>query len=308
MKWIEVKVIITSGETELLVDLISDIFHELGTKGVVMEDPDMVPEEGWGDDAEKGSGVHSVTGYFPKNDFSPKRCRALESGLEKLKTANEFESKLIYNSTDEKNWAESWKAYFHPVKIGKTLVVKPTWREYEKKSGDVIIEIDPGMAFGTGTHPTTVMCMEMMEHYFKKGTSFLDIGTGSGILMLTAAKLGAESIMGIDTDEVAIDITKENLIKNGVDSKRFNLRVGNLADTIQDTYGFIAANILSQVILVFLEDVSRVLKPGGLFLCSGIIEENKKPVLEKMETNGFEIIDEQIRETWVSILGKRPLL
>ena len=184
------------------------------------------------------------------------------------------------------------------------MVVKPTWREYEAGSDDIVIELDPGMAFGTGTHPTTALCLGMIEKYLKKGVAFLDVGTGSGILMIAAAKLGAGRLFGIDKDEVAIDIAAKNLEINHIDPRKFRLTTGNLGRQLTDSFDFVAANIFTPVILELLTDIPRLLTPGGVFLCSGIIRENQKSVLLAMAGLDFEILETATREEWVAIAGR----
>lgn len=305
MKWIEVKVIFDFDNKQLATDLISNLFYDFGLKGVVVEDPDDEPAEGWGDGAERKPDHYAVTGYFAKTEQAEKNCKVLEDKLKQLYKENGIIFRIVYQEIDEQDWAESWKAYFWPEKITKKMVVKPTWRDYDAHPDEIVLEIDPGMAFGTGTHPTTSLCLNMIETYLKKCDSFLDIGTGSGILMIGAAKLGAKKVWGVDIDEVAVYIAKKNLLLNNIDSKRFNIKTGNLVDVIKDRFDIVAANILSDVILVLLDSIKNVLAQDGIFICSGIIEENKAMVAEKMEAVGFELIETLTKESWVSIAGKQ---
>ncbi|MEE9497307.1 MAG: 50S ribosomal protein L11 methyltransferase [Desulfobacterales bacterium] len=164
--------------------------------------------------------------------------------------------------------------------------------------------MDPGMAFGTGTHPTTALCITMIEKYLSSGDSFLDVGTGSGILMIAAAKLGAGRLCGIDKDEVAIEVAAQNLELNNVNPQLFRLTTGNLVADINELYSFIAANIFTHVILELLPDIPRLLKVGGIFVCSGIIRENKNSVLAAMEDLEFEILETAVKEEWVAIVGR----
>jgi ribosomal protein L11 methyltransferase len=304
MKWTEAKVVFDYSDKELAADLIADIFNEFGLQGVVIEDPDEEPAEGWGDGAVEKPARNSVTGYFPSNSSLSNKCLSLGKKLKELEIKLGISWHITYGEIDEKDWAESWKAFFWPVKIGKNLVVKPTWREYEPEENDIILEIDPGMAFGTGAHPTSSLCMSMIENYLKPGNSFLDIGTGSGILMITAAKLGAVRLLGTDTDEVAAEIAKENLLLNKIDEKRFAVKVTNLIERINERFDVVAANILTAVILNLLEDVSKVISKNGILICSGITEQNRDVVIEKMKLKGFEIIDTETSDGWVCIAGR----
>lgn len=304
MKWKETKVIFDFDDKQFAADLISNIFYDLGVKGVVVEDPDDEPVEGWGDGAQKKPEHYAVIGYFPQNDLSDKRCRILEKKLRSLEKESGIRSRVVYDEIDEEDWAESWKQYFRPEKISETIVVKPTWMEYHSDKEDIVLDIDPGMAFGTGTHPTTSLCINLIEKYLKPKDSFLDVGTGSGILMIAAAKLGAEKVWGIDTDEVAVEIAEKNLLQNNIEREKFKVMTGSLVDGLEHKFDMVVSNILSEVILVLLDSIKKVLVQDGIFICSGIIEENKDKVLDKMKAQGFEIIDVRIKESWVSIAGK----
>ena len=304
MKWIEAKIVFDHADNDLAVDLISDIFYDFGLQGVVVEDPGIEPEEDWAEDAIGRPAQHAVTGYFHKDSQADQRCKILEEKLRQLCGKPGFFYRIAYKELDEQDWAHAWKAYFWPQKISPHLVVKPTWREYLSESDEIVIELDPGMAFGTGTHPTTALCITMIEKYLTRGDSFLDVGTGSGILMIAAAKLGAGRLCGVDKDAVAIEVAGQNLELNQVDPRMFRLTTGSLVAEINDSYTFIAANIFSHVILELLEDISRVLAVGGIFVCSGIIDKHKNSILSAMEDIGFEILEAAAKEEWVAIAGR----
>jgi len=304
MKWIETKIVFDHPDKDLAVDLISDVFYDFGLQGVVVEDPRIEPEEGWPEDAIGRPDHYTVTGYFPDDNRIEQRCKILEEKLVHFKEQLGLIYRMIYKELDEEDWAHSWKAYFWPQKIGRNMVVKPTWRDYRADPGEVVIELDPGMAFGTGTHPTTTMCISLIENYLEKGDMFLDIGTGSGILMIAAAKLGAGKIRGVDHDETAVHIAVENLKRNGVDAQGFFVNCANLAEGITETYNIAAANILSHVILDLLKDIRRVLKSGGIFICSGIVDKNEKQVVAAMRNIGFEILETSSQDEWVAIAGR----
>lgn len=304
MKWTEAKVVFDYRDKELAADLIADIFNQFGLQGVVIEDLGAEPAEGWGDGAFEKPSDNSVAGYFPSNLSLSNKCLELEEKLKELESKSGISWHISYSEIDEKDWAESWKAFFWPARIGKNLVVKPTWREYKPEKNDIILEIDPGMAFGTGAHPTSALCMGMIEKYLKPGGSFLDIGTGSGILMIAAAKLGAVRLLGTDTDEVAAQIAKENLLLNKIGEKRFNIKVTSLVENVYERFDIVAANILTGVILNLLENISKNISKNGILICSGITEKNRGRVEEKMISKGFEIIDAQTSDGWVCIAGR----
>ena len=303
MKWIETKIAFDHPDTDLAVDLISDVFYDFGLQGVVVDDPRIESEEGWSEDAIGRPAHHAVSGYFPNDERFEKRCKFLEKKLLQFKEQLGLIYRISYKTLDEEDWAHAWKAYFWPQKIGRNMVVKPTWRDYRAESGELVIELDPGMAFGTGTHPTTTMCISLIEKYLEKDDLFLDIGTGSGILMIAAAKLGAGKICGIDHDDTAVRIAVENLRRNSVDTQRFFVNCANLAEGIEETYDMVVANILSQVILDLLNEIEGVLKADGIFICSGITDKNETQVVTAMQKIGFEILEIVSQDEWVAIAG-----
>jgi len=304
MKWIEAKVIFESAFPEMAGDLIAVIFYDLGLKGVSLEEPGLEPEEGWGDDALEQPSHYSVSGFFPFPEFTDGKRVILTEKLSQLELKNEILLKVVYREIDEEDWAESWKEYFWPEKISDKIVVKPTWREYEPKKDELIVEIDPGMAFGTGTHPTTSMCIRMIEKYLRPGDTFLDIGTGSGILMIVACKLGADAVWGVDNDVVAIEVAEKNMRLNEIEESRYHIISGNLVDTIQQKFSIVTANILSEVILILLDDIRKVAAAGSILICSGITEENADAVIDKIKKSGFSISEKVEKEKWVCIVAR----
>ena len=303
MKWIETKVFIESDQPSWALEVIADIFNELHTQGVLIEDPVPEPHEGWDIEAHKPPGYYAVTGYFPQNQQTENKIRLLEEKLFKLQGQYNLRTKIECRGLDEQDWANSWKKYFKPQKIGERIVIKPTWHEYSPEPNEIILEIDPGMAFGTGSHATTAMCVCMLEKYLKKGDFFLDVGTGSGILMLVAHRFGAARLVGTDRDEMAVAVACQNLLRNKVPADKFGLVVADLVAGIRGKFHVVAANILSEIIILLLDHISEVLYPGGIFIASGIIEENKDMVLQKMSKVGMKILDVDIREQWAAIVA-----
>ena len=304
MKWLEAKVVYDAQDNRLAGELISNLFFELDLQGVVEEDPTAEPIKGWVEDSMGRPKRHAIVGYFPKDRKVKKRCKVLEKGLALLKANSAVLYRVSYKELVEEDWAEAWKAFFTPQKIGHKIVVKPTWCEYRAGPDDIVLELDPGMAFGTGTHPTTALCVNLIEKYFKRGSSFLDIGIGSGILMITAAKLGAGLMCGVDKDTVAVEVAESNLKLNGIDPQTYCLRTANLLEGIQDKYDVIVANIFTHVILELLDDLHRVLVHDGIFICSGMFEKNKNLVAAKMKNLGFEILEIREQEEWSAIAGQ----
>ncbi len=304
MKWIEAKVSFDHSDNILAADLISNVFYDFGLQGVVVDDPGLETEEEWAEDAVARPTRHAVTGYFHKDKHTDRRCQTLETRLVRLKEKLGFFYRTSYKELDERDWAHAWKAYFWPQKIGSRIVIKPTWRNYQSDDDDIIIELDPGMAFGTGTHPTTALCISMIETHLRRGDSFLDVGTGSGILMIAAAKLGAGRLCGIDKDDVALEVAGKNLELNRIDPYRYRLAAGNLVAEVNETYRFVVANIFTHVVLELLHDIKRILEARGILICSGIIWENQHSVISEMERIGFEILNREIKEEWVAIAGR----
>ena len=305
MRWTEVKVVFQSENPGVAAEAIAAVFDDLGVNGVVVEDPDAEPEEGWADDEVVRPEAHAVIGFFPDDPRLPTRCRRLERRLARMADEDRVRTRVGYRVVDEQDWAESWKAFFWPERISRRLVVKPTWREYTPEPGQIVLEIDPGMAFGTGTHPTTRLCIHLLETHLASGDRVLDVGTGSGILLVASAKLGAGLLHGVDIDPVAAAIARENLMLNGVPRGAFTLAAGG-ADTVRGRpFDCVVANILSEVIVGILGDVSRVLKDRGVFICSGIVRKNRDRVAEALAEAGFVVHDERLLDGWVALAARR---
>jgi len=305
MKWIEAKVIFEFENKELAADLISNVFHEFGRQGVVIETPEGFGGDDWADDAGALPEHDAVTGYFPEDQKAERRCRTLEERLKKLEAEIGITCHVYYSHIDEADWSESWKAYFWPEKVGAAIVIKPTWRQYETAEDEIVLEIDPGMAFGTGTHATTALCIELMETYLKKGDSFLDVGTGSGVLMVAAAKLGAKKMCGVDNDENAIDVAEKNLEQNRIERKTFRLLNSHLVDRVTERFDMVVANISTKAVIILIDDVKKVLTDNGIFICAGMIIEDKDSVITKIENQGFDILEIRTKEEWVAVAGKK---
>jgi len=303
MKYIEAKVKINNGDPILSEELIVSIFDDLNLQGVVIEDPNRRPVTAPGYTSLK-TVHHAVIGYFPANASGKRQCIALESALYDLKTFQYIDTAVFYDEIDEEDWAESWKAFFWPEKISDRIVVKPTWREYKPSLGEIIVEIDPGMAFGTGTHPTTTLCIRMLEKQLLPEQNILDVGTGSGILLIAAGKLGAGGGIGIDNDPVAIKVASSNLAQNHLDPAGFSVVAGNLIDAVNGRFDIVTANISTNVILELIIPLHRVIEPGGLFICSGIIETYEEKVTKRLQISGFQVVEKLSQGDWVCIAAR----
>ena len=304
MQWMEARVTFNSEDEALSAELIASVFQDLGITGVVVDDPRLEPVEGGGDDAVSLPAEPAVAGYLAMDARLEQRCSDLEQALADLARRHPLHYTMHYQSIDEEDWAESWKAFFYPEQITPTMVVKPTWRDYTPEPGQQVIEIDPGMAFGTGTHPTTALCVQLLEGYVRPGQSILDVGTGSGILLIAAAKLGAAQLTGVDLDPVAIEVAKANLRHNGIGESQFKLLYGHLTDTVDSTYDGVVANILADVIIDLIDELTLVLKLGGWLICSGIIQAYRDSVARKMTASGFRVEKILERGDWVALAGR----
>lgn len=305
MEWVALSVFFEHEDKELASELIADAFIRIGLKGVEILDPDLEPDESWSRDAIPKPNRHAVVGYFPDTRQTIEKLAQLENQFQQLESAHGIIVAKKFRRLNEEDWAESWKDFFWPQRITPRITVKPTWREYHPRQDEIVLEVDPSMAFGTGTHPTTVLCIALMEKYLMQGSSFLDVGTGSGILMSAAAKLGAKQLIGIDNDELAVKVAAENLALNGVDDHCFQLMATNLVDGVKGVYDIIVANILSKAIIQLLDDIHRVMSGDSCLICSGIYEDNCDQVLEKMVKMGFNVLDRRKKESWVAIACAR---
>ncbi len=310
LQYLETTVTIHSGDQTLALELIASLFYDLGLKGILVGGPDLATPDRWptndgGRDKESEAPLSSVIGYFTKDDQAQRLLLQLERQLQQLEKSDRIITSVRCRPVAEEDWSESWKVFFEPVRISRRLVVKPSWKSYVARKNEIVLELDPGMAFGTGSHPSTFMCLQMMETYLKPEDAFLDVGTGSGILMMAAARLGAKTVTGIDNDPIAVDVARKNLMKNGI-TKNCRLVGGSLLDPIRGRYDLVAANILAEVIIELLDDVGRVIRPGGFLVASGIIDERRQAVVDKMVSAGFTILKTATQDEWVCVVGQWP--
>lgn len=246
----------------------------------------------------------AVVFYIPDNLQGLEMLGGIRNGIESLrKEAPEIDfGRLAFESEQikEEDWETAWKKYYHPVRIGKHLVVCPCWEECELGDGDIRVTLDPGMAFGTGTHETTRLCMQFLEEAITPDSSVLDIGTGSGILATTALLLGAESAVGVDIDELAVKIAQENADLNGV-GNRIRLFCGDLTEQVNGTFDVICANIVADVLIRLSQTVTRFMQPDTILIVSGIIEDRFDDVTAAMEQAGLRITGKKQENDWVSL-------
>ena len=233
-------------------------------------------------------------------DTAPGVLERLPGSLEKLRRSWKDPGTLTVSTylTPGQDWSENWKKYYKAFRAGRNIVVKPTWETWTPVPGDIVLEIDPGMAFGTGTHETTALCVELIEEYMKGG-SFLDIGCGSGILGICAAKLGAQDVLCIDIDPDAVKTAQDNIRQNGL-ADIVTAVAGDLNKDIDRLYDTVAANILAPIIIKLCPSLDRTLKKNGLFICSGILLEQADDVEKALKDNHFRIIEKRTKGDWTS--------
>ena len=285
MIWIELS---TRAEAEA-VESVAELFSGLGHGGgVAIEEPILSADE-TGRVEYDPNGIVTVKTYLPEDEGSEKSMRRAEEGLWHLSQIRRIEP-LGVNRIAERDWEEAWKNFFHVQRIGERTVIKPSWREYEAGQGEVVLELDPGMAFGTGLHPTTRMCLEACERFVSAGMRVLDVGTGSAILSIAAAKLGAASVLALEIDPVAVDVAHKNVAMNGLDDRILVLH-GSM-DRLREGSGdeamgfdLILANIIASVIIDLALPLKEALAPGGRLIASGIIAEKAESVLEALRGN-----------------------
>ena len=313
MKWSELSIHTTNDA----VEAISNILHEAGASGVVIEDSDELARErenvfgeiySLNPDDFPVDGVR-VKAYLAETSFLLETVEEIKLAINNLQKFNIDigHNVVTVQEVDEEDWATAWKKYYHPVKISNRFTIVPTWEDYERVNTDeLIIELDPGMAFGTGTHPTTVMCLQALEKTVQPDSSIIDVGTGSGVLSIGAAKLGASKIHALDLDEVAVRSAIENITLNKVEDI-VQVTHGNLLDNVNEQVDIVVANILAEIIMTFTEDAFSIVKDGGLFITSGIIATKKEDVRESLQQAGFEIEEVMMMEDWVTIISKKPV-
>ncbi len=306
MKFKKVIARFDSDNVLLAEELICDIFFSFNLSGVVCDVPLEEPDEGFGKNTLPKPEICSIAAYLPMLDSSDSKFEKIKEKALKLADLDikvDIQTQIV----DEKDWAEAWKTYFEVTPITDRITVKPEWKNHDARKDEIVIHLDPGMAFGTGTHPSTAMCIKLIETYLVPGSTFLDIGTGSGILMIAAAKLGAEHLTGIDTDEVAIDVARQNLAKNKINPRLFDLSCKSLDKTDKRPYHFIVANIIAQVIIRILPEISLRMTQDTTIVLSGIIKDRQKDVIAVLETYDLYVIHEEYADEWVTLaVRKKP--
>ena len=312
MDWMEVVI----HTTTMGADIVSEMLMNVGAVGTMIEDRYDVTsskkEDGMWDLIDEDVLAHMsedvlVKAYF-KDDMSAQETRLLVqeklADIKRIDMGFDMGSLMIENNAvREQDWAENWKKYYKPFRAGEHLVIKPSWEAYEEKEGDLVLELDPGMAFGTGTHETTFMCMEQLEKYVTAGCKTIDVGCGSGILGLAAAKLGARDVLAIDLDELAVKVARENTEKNNL-TEVVRVVHGDLLEKADEMADVIVANIIADVICFLCGPAKKHLLPGGTFICSGIIREREDDVQAALAAAGYTVCNRLAKGSWVCLAAK----
>lgn len=316
---------LTIHTTEEAVEMISNFLHEAGAGGVTIEehvDNDKPRDTSLGqwfeippNDIPEGEA--KISGYFPEGVDMDEVIAQVKERTEELREYDIDPGNPIITVRDvsEDDWANNWKQYFKPIRVSKRLTIKPTWEEYVPASlEEKIIELDPGMAFGTGTHPTTSLCLRTLEGVIQEGDEVIDVGTGSGILAIGAVRLGASRVLALDLDPVAVSSALENTRLNGLEDRiqvvesdlLSVLKKGSSAEVdVQLPVRVVVANILAEIILLFVEDVFEALQPGGYYIASGIYKNKEQSVEEALTAAGFEIEQTVREEDWVAFVARK---
>ncbi len=304
MNWTEITIKVALKDTELAAAIANmtvpygiyiEDYSDLEQKAEEIAHINLIDEELLAKDRE----VSVIHIYISECDNA---LEAVEFLKERL-TAEKIDFEIGYIGVDDTDWNENWKKYFHTSEIGEKLVIVPSWETYENKNGRTVLNIDPGAAFGTGTHATTSLCLSLLENYITPATKMLDIGTGSGILSIASVLLGAKKAIGVDIDAQSVKTAKENAEINKITDK-CEFIVGDLADKITGKYNVICANIVADVIIKLFENVSDFLEDDAVFIISGIIDIRKDDVLAAAKEKGFVVAEECYKDNWCAFVLK----
>ena len=284
--WLEVSVTVENEAAEAVAEVLS----RYAPRGVAIE----AGPEGW------NAGPVVVRAYLPADDQLPANKRRVEEALWHLGQIRPIPAPT-FCPVVEADWAEAWKERLNILHVGQHIVIRPSWRDYAPAPGDVVIQLDPGMAFGTGLHPTTQMCLVALEELIHPGAEVLDLGTGSGILAIAAAKLGAGHVLAMDNDQVAVETARDNVISNEVRGS-VSVTCGSLAE-VSESYDLVVVNILARVIVEMAQEgLAKRVRPGGKLITTGILAEQEQKVVAALERGEFALAKRQQRGDWVCLV------
>lgn len=303
-RWTEISV----QTAQEAVEAVANAFHEAGAGGVVIEDPAQLvaraDELGVSELIKAASANANVTvkAYLPVNAEFPSRLKGLQTELDRILQLLGVAGKTSLESVTETEWATAWKTYYKPLEIGDRIIVKPAWEQYKPRGNEIIIELDPGLAFGTGNHPTTTMALVLLERHLRPGDMVFDIGTGSGILSIVAAKLGAKEITAVDIDPLALEAAWENCRRNRV-TDYVAVVPGDLFEELSGQADIVIANITAPVLLSLVNELPPYLAARGKFIGSGVIESQFDDIRVALMDKGFKLVEIVGEEEWVAFVA-----
>lgn len=304
MKWIKVKIDYFSDNLKETKAKLVNIFEEVGIKQMEFVDYFSDNSLDYSVNFKNKSDIWSIIGYIIYNRFAQTKLNIIYENVNKIsKDDKNFMSEIYTLRCSDEEWQDEWKKYFHTVNITPNIVIKPSWDDYEVKGNETVIEIDPGLAFGTGTHETTSLCVEFLEKYAKGKNNLLDIGCGSGILMLIAKKLGVNKVTGIDIDDKVEKVVYENFRKNNIENN-YKVIIGNLVDDVSKKYDLVVSNILVDVLMELLKNIEKTLENEATVIFSGILKEKEDIFLKETLKYNLKNIDRNEKNNWVSLVFK----
>ncbi len=300
MDWTEIKITVNAND----VDKAGDIASMAVPYGIYIEDYRTLEQEAWeiaridliDEDLLAKDRSKGIVHIYISPEENPNEA---VSFLSERFTAEKIEHQIDESVCKNADWENNWKKYFKPMPVGEKLLIRPIWEEEFDAMGRAVLHLEPGLAFGSGTHDTTRLCLESLEKYAGDGKTVLDIGCGSGILSVACLLLGAESAVGVDIDALAVKTAKENGTTNGFDEPQYKVLQGSLTDKVSGKYDIIAANIVADIVAKLCDDVKNYMNPGAVFITSGIIEPRENDVLEAFEKNGLEVVERHESGGWL---------
>lgn len=300
--WTEVKISVDADNVEKAGDIASMVVPY----GIYIEDYRELEKEAWeiahidliDEELLQKDRTKAVVHVYISPEENPQEAVAF---LRERYFAEGIKNEIILNQCKNEDWENNWKQYFHPIPIGEKLLIRPTWEDEFEANGRKVLNIEPGLAFGTGTHETTKLCLETLEKHIKDGTTVLDIGCGSGILSIASLLLGAERAVGVDIDALAVKTAIENGEVNNFRQPEYTVLQGNLTDKVNGKFDVVVANIVADVIIMFCKDVASFMKEDALFITSGIIDTREQDVIDAFNKYGFEIKARHTKGGWVCL-------
>lgn len=303
--WTEIKITVPADD----VDKAGDIAQMVVPYGIYIEDYRTLEQEAWeianidlideellAKDRSKG-----IVHIYISPEENPHEAVLF---LSERYTAENIQHEIDENLCKNADWENNWKKYFKPMPVGERLLIHPVWEDEYEANGRAVIHLEPGLAFGSGTHDTTRLCLETIEKYAKPGTSMLDVGCGSGILSVSGLLLGCDSAVGVDIDPLAVKTAQENGVKNGFTEPQYKVLQGSLTDKVTGKYDIVAANIVADIVIMLCKDVKAFMNEGAVFITSGIIEPREQDVLDAFEANGIEVIERHESAGWLCFEAK----